>query len=71
MSETPAQCSIKQERISYTPPESPVPSYASSTPLHVPVPRALRMEEDSIRLPAHLRKINLLFCQVPIQVSKG
>uniref|UniRef100_A0A5F9D5A8 Transcription factor ETV6 n=1 Tax=Oryctolagus cuniculus TaxID=9986 RepID=A0A5F9D5A8_RABIT len=55
MSETPAQCSIKQERISYTPPESPVPSYASSTPLHVPVPRALRMEEDSIRLPAHLR----------------
>uniref|UniRef100_A0A8C0TRU0 Transcription factor ETV6 n=1 Tax=Canis lupus familiaris TaxID=9615 RepID=A0A8C0TRU0_CANLF len=55
MSETPAQCSIKQERISYTPPESPVPSYASSTPLHVPVPRALRMEDDSIRLPAHLR----------------
>ncbi|XP_008835851.1 transcription factor ETV6 isoform X1 [Nannospalax galili] len=55
MSETPAQCSIKQERISYTPPESPVASYASSTPLHVPVPRALRMEEDSIRLPAHLR----------------
>ncbi|XP_016052950.1 PREDICTED: transcription factor ETV6 isoform X2 [Miniopterus natalensis] len=55
MSETPAQCSIK-ERISYTPPESPVPSYASSTPLHVPVPRALRMEEDSIRLPAHLRR---------------
>ncbi|XP_061061366.1 transcription factor ETV6 isoform X4 [Eubalaena glacialis] len=55
MSETPAQCSIKQERISYTPPESPVPSYTSSTPLHVPVPRALRMEEDSIRLPAHLR----------------
>ena len=39
-----------------TPPESPVPSYASSTPLHVPVPRALRMEEDSIRLPAHLRE---------------
>ncbi|XP_036156710.1 transcription factor ETV6 isoform X3 [Myotis myotis] len=57
MSETPAQCSIKQERISYTPPESPVPSYASSTPLHVPVPRALRMEEDSIRLPAHLRDV--------------
>ncbi|XP_030883766.1 transcription factor ETV6 [Leptonychotes weddellii] len=55
MSETPAPCSIKQERISYTPPESPVPSYASSTPLHVPVPRALRMEDDSIRLPAHLR----------------
>ncbi|XP_042557471.1 transcription factor ETV6-like isoform X2 [Dipodomys merriami] len=55
MSETPAPCGIKQERISYTPPESPVPSYASSTPLHVPVPRPLRMEEDSIRLPAHLR----------------
>ncbi|XP_031239485.1 transcription factor ETV6 [Mastomys coucha] len=55
MSETPAQCSIKQERISYTPPESPVASYGSSTPLHVPVPRALRMEEDSIHLPAHLR----------------
>lgn len=33
-----------------------MPSYASSTPLHVPVPRALRMEEDSIRLPAHLRE---------------
>ncbi|KFO25005.1 Transcription factor ETV6 [Fukomys damarensis] len=44
----------EQERISYTPPESPVPSYAASTPLHVPVPRALRMEEESIRLPAHL-----------------
>lgn len=55
MSETPAQCSIKQERISYTPPESPVLSYTPSTPIHVPVPRALRMEEDSIRLPAHLR----------------
>ncbi|XP_057615487.1 transcription factor ETV6-like [Chionomys nivalis] len=54
MSETPAQCSIKQERITYTPPESPVASYGSSTPLHVPVPRALRMEEDSIHLPAHL-----------------
>ncbi|XP_075408176.1 transcription factor ETV6 isoform X3 [Tenrec ecaudatus] len=56
MSETPAQCAIKQERISYTPPESPLPSYAATTtPLHVPVPRALRMEEESIRLPAHLR----------------
>ena len=36
--------------------DNPMPSYASSTPLHVPVPRALRMEEDSIRLPAHLRE---------------
>ncbi|XP_028931867.1 transcription factor ETV6 [Ornithorhynchus anatinus] len=55
MSEAPAQCSIKQERISYTPPASPVPNFPSSSPLHVPGPRPLRMEEDSIRLPAHLR----------------
>ncbi|XP_051491908.1 transcription factor ETV6 isoform X1 [Apus apus] len=55
MSEAPAQCCIKQERISYTPPVSPVPNYTSSSPLHVPVPRAIRMEEDTIRLPAHLR----------------
>ncbi|XP_014814734.1 PREDICTED: transcription factor ETV6 [Calidris pugnax] len=45
----------RQERISYTPPASPVPNYTSSSPLHVPVPRAIRMEEDTIRLPAHLR----------------
>ncbi|KAF7248256.1 Transcription factor ETV6 [Varanus komodoensis] len=45
----------KQERISYTPPVSPVPNYTSSSPLHVPVPRPIRMEEDAIRLPAHLR----------------
>uniref|UniRef100_A0A8C9LBR5 ETS variant transcription factor 6 n=1 Tax=Pavo cristatus TaxID=9049 RepID=A0A8C9LBR5_PAVCR len=55
MSEPAAQCCIKQERISYTPPASPVPNYTSSSPLHVPVPRAIRMEEDTIRLPAHLR----------------
>lgn len=62
MAETPAQCSIKQERVSYSPPESPVSSYVPqvshyghSTPIHVSVPRALRMEEESIRLPAHLR----------------
>ncbi|XP_038226948.1 transcription factor ETV6 isoform X1 [Dermochelys coriacea] len=55
MSEAPAQCCIKQERISYTPPASPVVNYPSSSPLHVPVPRAIRMEEDAIRLPAHLR----------------
>ncbi|XP_071407525.1 transcription factor ETV6 isoform X5 [Pithys albifrons albifrons] len=54
MSEPSAQCCIKQERISYTPPVSPVPNYTSS-PLHVPVPQAIRMEEDTIRLPAHLR----------------
>ncbi|KAM7181163.1 transcription factor ETV6 isoform 2-T2 [Macrochelys suwanniensis] len=54
MSEAPAQCCIKQERISYTPPASPVVNYPSSSPLHVPVPRAIRMEEDAIRLPAHL-----------------
>uniref|UniRef100_A0A674KG37 ETS variant transcription factor 6 n=1 Tax=Terrapene triunguis TaxID=2587831 RepID=A0A674KG37_9SAUR len=41
--------------ISYTPPASPVVNYPSSSPLHVPVPRAIRMEEDAIRLPAHLR----------------
>lgn len=46
----------QQERISYTPPVSPVPNYTSSSPLHVPVPRAIRMEEDTIRLPAHLRE---------------
>ncbi|NWU90120.1 ETV6 factor, partial [Upupa epops] len=44
----------QQERISYTPPVSPAPSYTSS-PLHVSVPRSIRMEEDMIRLPAHLR----------------
>lgn len=55
MSEPAAQCCIKQERISYTPPASPVPNYTSSSPLHVSVPRTIRMEEDSIRLPAHLR----------------
>ncbi|XP_053930115.1 transcription factor ETV6 isoform X3 [Cuculus canorus] len=54
MSEAPDQCCIK-ERISYTPPVSPAPNYTSSSPLHVPVPRAIRMEEETIRLPAHLR----------------
>nr|XP_033809228.1 transcription factor ETV6 isoform X2 [Geotrypetes seraphini] len=50
-----AQCCIK-ERISYTPPESPVPNYLSSTsPLHVPAPGVNRMEEERSRLPAHLR----------------
>uniref|UniRef100_A0A8D0BPG7 Transcription factor ETV6 n=1 Tax=Salvator merianae TaxID=96440 RepID=A0A8D0BPG7_SALMN len=55
MSEGPGPCSVKQERISYTPPVSPGPDYASSSPIHVPVSRTVRMEEDSIRLPAHLR----------------
>ncbi|XP_030070817.1 transcription factor ETV6 isoform X2 [Microcaecilia unicolor] len=51
-----AQCCIKQERISYTPPESPVPNYSSSSsPLNVPAPGVIRMEEERIRLPAHLR----------------
>ncbi|XP_069484821.1 transcription factor ETV6 isoform X1 [Ambystoma mexicanum] len=57
MSETAAsQFCIKQERISYTPPESPVPSYACSpSPIHVPGHRGFRMEEDFIRMPPHLR----------------
>ncbi|XP_029455650.1 transcription factor ETV6 isoform X2 [Rhinatrema bivittatum] len=55
MSEAAAQCCIK-ERISYTPPESPVLNYSSSSsPLHVPAPGVIRMEEERIRLPAHLR----------------
>ncbi|XP_043944109.1 transcription factor ETV6 [Protopterus annectens] len=55
MSEVPGQqhC-IKQERISYTPAVSPVPDYTSS-PVHVPAPTANRMEEELVRLPAHLR----------------
>ncbi|XP_039210516.1 transcription factor ETV6 [Crotalus tigris] len=55
MSEGPDLVCIKQERISYTPPVSPVDDYPSSSPLHVPLPRAIRMEEETLRLPAHLR----------------
>ncbi|XP_018424415.1 PREDICTED: transcription factor ETV6 isoform X1 [Nanorana parkeri] len=44
-----------QEQISYSPPESPGPNCAAPSPLHVPGPRAYRMEEEPVRLPAHLR----------------
>ncbi|XP_039625413.1 transcription factor ETV6 isoform X1 [Polypterus senegalus] len=55
MSEAPLQLAVKQERISYTPPKSPVSNYASS-PVHVPTQRASStMEEELIRLPTHLR----------------
>ncbi|KAM4676577.1 transcription factor ETV6 isoform 2-T2 [Discoglossus pictus] len=52
-----AQCCIKQEQISYSPPESPGQNCATSSPalLHAPGPRIYRMEEDAVRLPAHLR----------------
>uniref|UniRef100_A0A2D4LFS5 PNT domain-containing protein n=2 Tax=Micrurus spixii TaxID=129469 RepID=A0A2D4LFS5_9SAUR len=55
MSEGPDLVCIKQERISYTPPVSPVDDYPSSSPLHVPLHRTIRMEEETLRLPAHLR----------------
>ncbi|KAG9472243.1 hypothetical protein GDO78_020589 [Eleutherodactylus coqui] len=51
------QFCIKQEQISYSPPESPGPKSATPSPssLYVSGPRAYRMEEDPVRLPAHLR----------------
>ncbi|KAM9313374.1 transcription factor ETV6-like [Gastrophryne carolinensis] len=47
----------RQEQISFSPPESPGPNCAtpSPSPLHVLGPRAYRMEEEPVRLPAHLR----------------
>ncbi|KAK6487831.1 mRNAion factor ETV6-like isoform X1 [Huso huso] len=54
MSENHLQLIIKQERNSYTPPSSPLPS-ATSSPVHVPTLWASRMEEEPVRLPAHLR----------------
>ncbi|KAM5170420.1 transcription factor ETV6 isoform 2-T2 [Mantella aurantiaca] len=52
-----AHFNIKQEQITYSPPESPWRNCAtpSPSPLHVPGPRAYKMEEESVRLPAHLR----------------
>ncbi|XP_056373935.1 transcription factor ETV6 isoform X3 [Hyla sarda] len=52
-----AQFCIKQEQISYSPPESPGQNSATPSPssLHVSGPRTYRMEEDSVRLPGHLR----------------
>ncbi|XP_068133452.1 transcription factor ETV6-like isoform X3 [Hyperolius riggenbachi] len=46
-----------QEPISYSPPESPGQNCAtpSPSPLHVPGPRAYRMKEEPVGLPAHLR----------------
>ncbi|XP_053574894.1 transcription factor ETV6 isoform X2 [Bombina bombina] len=51
-----AQCYIK-EQISFSPPESPGQNCTTSSPspLHAPGLRAYRMEEDAVRLPAHLR----------------
>ncbi|XP_041112938.1 transcription factor ETV6-like isoform X3 [Polyodon spathula] len=56
MSESHLQLTIKQERNSYTPLSSPLPS-ATSSPVHVPTLRASRMEEEPVRLPAHLRDV--------------
>ncbi|XP_040201322.1 transcription factor ETV6 isoform X1 [Rana temporaria] len=46
-----------QEQISYSPPESPGPNCATPSPslLHVSGPQAYKMEEEPVRLPAHLR----------------
>ncbi|XP_041111304.1 transcription factor ETV6-like isoform X2 [Polyodon spathula] len=57
MSKDPLQLTIK-ERNSYTPPSSPLPS-STSSPVHVPTPRASRMEEEPVRLPDHLRLLPL------------
>uniref|UniRef100_A0A8C5PL86 Transcription factor ETV6 n=1 Tax=Leptobrachium leishanense TaxID=445787 RepID=A0A8C5PL86_9ANUR len=46
-----------QEQISCSPPESPGQNCNTSSPflLHAPGARAYRMEEEAVRLPAHLR----------------
>ncbi|XP_040293121.1 transcription factor ETV6 isoform X2 [Bufo bufo] len=46
-----------QEQISYSPPESPGQNCATASPSfpHVSGPRTYRMEEDPVKMPAHLR----------------
>ncbi|OCT58189.1 transcription factor ETV6 [Xenopus laevis] len=52
-----AQFYIKQEQISYSPPDCPVQNCTTSSPsqLHASGPRRYKMEEETVKLPAHLR----------------